>query len=216
MTNSARKITLVGMFSAVAVILSLVGKLVPSVAGFLDYDPKDIIIVICGFMLGPFYAVAVTVVASFVEFVTFSSSGIIGLLMNILSSLSFALVPSLAYKWKRTLKTAVIGLVIGVIFMTGAMVLWNYLVTPVYMHVPRSVVVGMLPTVFLPFNLVKGTVNAVFTVVLYKPLVKALRKISIIDERTKRSKPISVAKLEPRTPKKIIKINLNEYINGKH
>jgi riboflavin transporter FmnP len=125
-------------------------------------------------------------------------------------------VPSLAYKWKRTLKTAVIGLVIGVIFMTGAMVLWNYLVTPIYMHVPRSVVVGMLPTVFLPFNLVKGTVNAVFTVVLYKPLVKALRKISIIDERTKRSKPISVAKLEARTPKKIIRINLNEYINGKH
>jgi hypothetical protein len=105
---------------------------------------------------------------------------------------------------------------VGVVFMTGAMVLWNYLVTPVYMHVPREVVAGMLPTVFLPFNLVKGTVNAAFTVVLYKPLVKALRKISIIDERTKRSKPISVAKLEARTPKKIIRINLNEYINGKH
>ncbi len=211
-SNNARKITIVGMFSAVAVILSLLGKLIPSVAGFLDYDPKDIIVVICGFMLGPFYAMAIAVVSSFVEFITFSSSGIIGLIMNILSTVSFALPASLMYKKKRNVRIAVFGLVIGILLMTCAMALWNYLVTPAYMHVPRETVVSMLPTVFIPFNLVKGSVNAVLTVILYKPLVKALRKISIIDERSTKRPPI-VAK---STPKKTNRIEINMYIETKN
>ena len=211
-SNSARRVTIIGMFSAVAVILSLLGKLVPSVAGFLDYDPKDIIVVICGFMLGPFYAVAVSVVASLVEFVTFSSSGVIGLIMNVLSTISFALPASLMYKKKRNVRVAVFGLIIGVLFMTIAMALWNYLVTPFYMHVPREVVVSMLPTVFIPFNLVKGSVNAVFAVILYKPLVRALRKISLVDERNAKCVPV-VAKPEP---KKINRIEINSYIERKN
>ena len=211
-SNSARRVTIIGMFSAVAVILSLLGKLVPSVAGFLDYDPKDIIVVICGFMLGPFYAVAVSVVASLVEFVTFSSSGVIGLIMNVLSTVSFALPASLMYKKKRSVRVAVFGLIIGVLFMTIAMALWNYLVTPFYMHVPREVVVSMLPTVFIPFNLVKGSVNAVFAVILYKPLVRALRKISLVDERNAKRPPV-IAKPEP---KKINRIEINSYIERKN
>ena len=42
----------------------------------------------------------------------------------------------------------------------GVMLLWNYLITPLYMvGTTRSMVAAMLPTVFLPFNLVKGGLN---------------------------------------------------------
>ena len=48
------------------------------------------------------------------------------------------------------------------------------------MGVDRSVVVAMLPTVFLPFNLIKSGINAGISLVLYKPLVTALRRANLL------------------------------------
>jgi hypothetical protein len=73
------------------------------------------------------------------------------------------------------------GLVAGCIVMTGAMLLWNYLLTPIYMGTPREQVAAMLIPVFLPFNLLKAVLNAGFTFLLYKPLVTALRKAGLIE-----------------------------------
>ena len=62
-----------------------------------------------------------------------------------------------------------------------AMVAWNYIITPFYMGVDRSVVAGMLASVFLPFNLVKGGLNAAITLLVYKPIVTELRKAKLVD-----------------------------------
>ena len=40
----------------------------------------------------------------------------------------------------------------------------------------------MLPTVFLPFNLVKGGLNMAVTLLLYKPVVTALRKARLVPD----------------------------------
>ncbi len=179
---SIREISLVAMLSAVSFILVLVGRLIPNVAGFLSYDPKDAIVVIAGFMLGPIASVIISVAVSFLEFISISGTGIWGLLMNILSTCAFAVPAALIYKRSRTMKSALIGLAISVCFMSGCMVLWNYLITPFYMKVPRSVIVDMLLPVFLPFNLVKGGLNMALTMLLYKPLVTALRKARLLPE----------------------------------
>jgi len=63
------------------------------------------------------------------------------------------------------------------------MLLWNYLITPLYMGVPRSVVTGMLAPVFLPFNLLKGGMNAALVMLLYKAVVGALRSAKLVPER---------------------------------
>jgi len=60
------------------------------------------------------------------------------------------------------------------------MLLWNYLITPIYQGVPRDVVAAMLPTVFLPFNLAKGGMNMAATLLLYKPVVTALRRAGLV------------------------------------
>ena len=65
--------------------------------------------------------------------------------------------------------------------MVAAMLLWNYIITPFYMGVPRETVAGMLMSVFLPFNLVKGGINAALTLLLYKPVVGALRKAGLAE-----------------------------------
>ena len=59
------------------------------------------------------------------------------------------------------------------------MLLWNYLVTPFYMGVARQEVVALLLPAFLPFNLLKGGLNAAITLLLYKPVVNALRRAGL-------------------------------------
>ncbi len=177
-----RKIAIIGMFSAIAFVLSAVGNLVPiRIAGFLSYDPKDAIIVIAGFALGPVATIAISVVVSFLEMAFISSTGIIGCLMNILSSVAFALIPALFYKKKRSFPSALVGLILGCIITTASMLLWNYFVTPHYMGVPQEVVAQMLLPTFLPFNLGKSVANSVIVVLIYKPTVKALRKMSVLE-----------------------------------
>jgi len=54
-------------------------------------------------------------------------------------------------------------------------VLWNYLITPLFMNVERQQVVAMLLPVFIPFNLLKGGLNAAITMLLYKSVKAALK-----------------------------------------
>ena len=165
----------VAMFSAVSFVAVLVSKVIPNVAGFLSYEPKDAVIVIAGLLYGPLTSVLISLIVSFIEMITISSTGPYGFLMNVVSTCAFAVPAAWYYQKHRTQKDAVIGLVIGVLTMAAAMLLWNYIITPFYIGKPRATVAGMLMTVFLPFNLVKGGINAGLTLLLYKPVVNALR-----------------------------------------
>ncbi len=178
--NSTKRLTLMAMLAAIAYAAMLITRPLPAVAGFLSYDLKDVIIAIAGFLLGPAAALIITVTVSLIEMVTVSSTGPIGLLMNVLSTAAFALPPSLLYRRERTLKNAALGLGLGVALMTAMMLAWNYIVTPMYMGVPRQVVAGMLLPTFLPFNLVKGGLNAGITMLLYKPLSAALKRAGLL------------------------------------
>ena len=63
----------------------------------------------------------------------------------------------------------------GALLMTVLMLLWNYIITPLYMHTARADVAAMLVPVFLPFNLLKGVlvVGLVCWVILRLGLVTA-------------------------------------------
>ena len=179
---SAKTVATIGMLCAIAFVAKLISNVFPTVSGFLSFDLKDVIIVIAGFMMGPLTAIVITVIVSLIEMLTISSTGVIGLIMNVLASCSFACVASVIYKRDKSMKGAIIGLVAGVLCMTAIMLLWNWLITPMYMKVDRAVVVSMLLPVFLPFNLVKGGINATLAMLLYKPIVTALRKAHLVEE----------------------------------
>ena len=150
---------------------------------FLKYEPKDVIITIGGFLFGPMASFVVSLLVSLIEMVTISETGPIGALMNLLSTCCFACTASYIYKKNRTMVGAILALVIGSVFMTAAMLLWNWLITPLYMGYPREVVAAMLVPVFLPFNLLKAGLNTAFVLFLYKPLVTALRKTGLVESR---------------------------------
>ena len=173
---STRTVVTMAMLCAISLVVSYLCSFFPHVAGILKFDLKDTVIVIGGFLLGPVPAFLIAVVSSLIEMFTMGTTGPIGMVMNILSTSAFVCPAAYFYKKKHTMSGALTGLVISVVLLTGVMILWNYLITPIYMNVPRPVVVGMLIPVFLPFNLLKGGVNAVLTILLYKPVVTALRK----------------------------------------
>ncbi len=178
--NLIKKLTTLSMLCAIAYVAVFLSRMLPPLVLFLQYDPKDVIITLGGFIFGSLSSAIISVVVSLVEAVTVSDTGPIGLLMNVISTCSFACTAAVIYKKKRTLSGAVIGLVAGTLFTTAAMLLWNYAITPFYMNMPREEIKALLIPAFLPFNLIKGGLNTAFTLLLYKPVVSALRKAKLI------------------------------------
>ena len=177
-----KSLTSLAMLTALAYIVMIISKALPQVANFLQLDLKDTVICIGGFLFGPMAAAISSIVVAVIEMFTYSDTGIIGCIMNMLATCAFCCTASYVYKRLHTKKGAVIGLSCGVVVLTIVMLLWNYLITPIYMKIDRAVVAAMLPTVFLPFNLVKGGLNMAIILLIYKPVVTALRKARLVPE----------------------------------
>ncbi len=177
--TSTKKLTTVGLLCTLAYIATAVGR-VPLIL-FLKYDPKDVIIVIGGLLFGPLTALGISVLVSVTEMLTVSSTGIWGCLMNVISSCAFACTAASVYGKKRQLSGAVGGLLGGWGCQVTVMMFWNYLVAPVYMGYSREAVAQLLLPAFLPFNVIKGGLNAGITLLLYKPVVTALRRSHLAD-----------------------------------
>ncbi len=176
---STKKLVMLAVIAALAFAsVSLIR--IPAVL-FLKYEPKDVFIALAGFIFDPLAAFVVSLVVSVVEMFTISDTGIIGAIMNLLSSCAFACTASFIYKKAHNMKGAVIGLVSAIIVTTSVMLLWNYFMVPLYTPAfSREQVAGMLVPVFLPFNVIKGSINAALIILVYKPIVTALRKARLL------------------------------------
>ena len=174
-----RRLTIMAMFTALAFVAVAFVRI--PVMMWLSYEPKDVLLTIGAFLLGPVEGLIMTVVVALLELVTISNTGLIGFVMNVFSSCLFVCTASLIYHRKRTLTGALIGLISGAILATGGMLLWNYLITPLYMeNATREMVAGMLVPLFLPFNALKSALNATLTMLLYKGVSSTLRAAKLL------------------------------------
>lgn len=169
--SAVRRLVVLALLSALGFISMLIVK-VP-VISFLKYEPKDIFITFAGFLYGPLAALGCSAVTALLE-MPFSSTGPIGMIMNFVSSAAFACTAALVYRKRRDMIGAAIGLLCGIAVMSVSMLLWNYLISPLYMGVTREQIVPMLTSVFLPFNLLKAGINAGISILLYRPFLRAL------------------------------------------
>ena len=176
---NVKKLVLMALLAAAAYVMVALIR-IPAVL-FLKYEPKDVVITIGGFLMGPMASLIISAVVSLVEMVTISETGPIGALMNLLSTCSFACTAALIYKKKHDIWGAVLGLAAGTVTMVAVMLLWNWLITPLYMAgTSRADVAAMLVPVFLPFNALKAGLNSALILGLYKPLTVALRKARLL------------------------------------
>ena len=154
---STKKITTVGMLCAMAMIVNVFISfpIVPAVS-FLRYDPKDILIVIGGFIYGPMTSLLMSFICSIFE-IMLKGGNILDVLMNMVSTCSFACMAAFVYKKVHNQKGAILGM-------------------------PRSAIVPMLLPGILPFNLIKATMNAAIVFFLYKPVVQILRRSHLVEK----------------------------------
>lgn len=174
-----KKIALAAIFCALAFVSMFAFRIKVQ---FLTFDTKDAIIGISSLLLGPLYGVCSAAVVALLELVSVSDTGVYGLIMNFLSTGTFALTCGAVYKYRRTLAGAITAMSLSVISVTSVMLLANIFVTPFFMGVPRSMVIDLLPTLFLPFNLAKSALNAAIALIIYKPLSSALKRAKLLPD----------------------------------
>lgn len=159
----------VGTFAALSLVLDLFihFPLIPT-ASFLLYRPGDIPLLMVSFKFGPAVALGATALVAVLFALITGQGGPWGMFMYFLACGTFVGIAGWTYQRNRTRQGAFVGLVLGLFIMTGVMILANLVVTPLYLGVPRNVVLGMILPVIAPFNLLKGALNAAVTLLIYK------------------------------------------------
>ena len=172
--NSTAKLAKLGMMTAISLVLVMLIRIPFPLATFLVYDPADIPIYITAFAFGPLEGLLVTLVVCIIQAVMLGGDLFYGFIMHFVATGIVAVVIGIMYKKNKSRRTAVLALAIGVTLTTLVMCVMNLIVTPHYMGAPVSVVVAMLPTAIIPFNLLKAGLNSLVTFLVYKHISRFL------------------------------------------
>lgn len=176
-STSVRKSVVIAMICALAYLCVFVLRFKVL---FLTFDIKDAVLAIASLLYGPVWGIVSSAVVALLEFITVSDTGVYGLIMNFLSSATFTFVCGSFYRYRKNISGAIIGVTTAAFAMTAVMVLANLFITPFYMGVPRGEVVAMIPTLLLPFNLIKAIVNGAVTLMIYKPFSTGLKRTGLL------------------------------------
>jgi riboflavin transporter FmnP len=88
--------------------------------------------------------------------------------MNVLAGVTLVGVAATYYRVEHTKRGAVRGLVLAIAVTTAVMIIANVLLTPIFYGLPRAQVIALVLPALLPFNLLKGLLNALITFYVYK------------------------------------------------
>lgn len=165
---STRTLVTIALLCAISVLLSFVEfPLLPGVT-WLKYDASAMPALVCGFAFGPAAGLACGIVSCIAHGILMAD--FTGALMNIIIIVGIVWPSAFVYKRIHSLKGAFLGLGLGIVGATVMAVLGNLLLTPAWLGVPFDAVVAMIIPILIPFNLLKGLLNAILTVVVYKAI----------------------------------------------
>ena len=191
---STRKLSLIGLFAAVSALLMMFEIPVPFAPPFYKIDLSELPILIIAFAYGPVAGVMTEFIKILLKLVLKSTStAFVGELANFTVGCSMVLPASIIYLEKKTRTMAVNALIAGVLTMTVVGSAFNavYLL-PKFAELfgmPLEAIVGMgtkinpaitsVGTMALfavaPLNLLKGGIDSVLTMILYKRLSPFLK-----------------------------------------
>ncbi len=188
---NTRKIAMVGMFSAIAMILMLFEFPLPFAPGFYELDFSELPILVGTFAFGPTAGVLMEFVKILLKlFIKGTSTAFVGDLANFVVGCSFILPASLVYAFRKNKKSAIAACITGTLVMTVFGTAFNavYLL-PTFaemFHMPMDELLAMGAAVnplmtegsllsfvavcVAPMNLIKGVSVSLVTMLIYKPL----------------------------------------------
>lgn len=175
--NKTKLIVVVGIFSAIAFILQVIGSLMGlKIAGFLEIELSDLPALIIALAYGPLAGVLVEFIKNLLHCLM-TSTGFIGEFSNFVVNGTMCLAAGLIYKHHRTFHGALWALLIGTLVMSIVGIFSNlFIMLPLYLKdVPFSGKLELVLTTILPFNLIKGAAISVITVLVYKKISKLIK-----------------------------------------
>lgn len=173
--SPAERIAKLAMMTAISLVLIFLIRIPFPPAPFLVYDPADIPIYITSFAYGPLSGLAVTLVTCLIQAFMLGGDGLYGFIMHFFATGITAFVIGALYRKCKTKRRAIIALATGIVVCVLVMCVVNLLITPYYMGVDIKAVAAMIPTIILPFNLLKIGINSLLTFLLYKRVSKLLK-----------------------------------------
>ncbi len=178
MKTSTKQMVAIAFFGALAVVLMWFPKfpLLPAVP-FMSYDFSDVPVLIGTFSLGPAAGFFIVTIKNILYFITRSRSGLIGTYMNWSTTLIFAVVAGLVYHYlKRSRWGALWGMVLGTVLFTVVAVVNNiYIALPAW-GIPTEQIAPLVTSAVIPFNLLRGLISTIMTMLLYRRSADLIRK----------------------------------------
>ena len=193
--TNVRTMVQIAMLSAVATVLMLVEFPLPFIApSFYELDFSEVPVLIGAFAMGPLAGAIIELIKILLNFVLNGTvTAGVGELGNFIVGCALIVPAAMIYQKSKTRKNAVIGMVVGVICMavTGC-VMNGAVLLPAYgkaFGMPIEAFVEMGSAIFpvinniftfclfcvVPFNLIKGVVVSVMTLLLYKYISRLLK-----------------------------------------
>ncbi|NTW29459.1 MAG: ECF transporter S component [Coriobacteriia bacterium] len=139
-------------------------------AEWLKYDPSGVVVLLAGFLYGPWYGAAVAAFAWAPQLATSPFDAI----MNTMFSVSYVVVTALVYRQAPRFMRAVLGICAGILAAVTASICLNFVVTPFYLSRTYEDVVALVLPTLLPFNLGKAVLNGVIALIAYRGLESLL------------------------------------------
>lgn len=188
-----RRITKIALISALAGVVNLFTVPIPIFPGFYEMDLSDVVVLIGGFHLGPWSVIAIEAVKQLIN-ISFNGTitAFVGEIANFLMGVAFVFPAAFLYQKKKTFRRALMGMGFGLVSLAVVSAILNYfLLIPAYASVfgmdkvlsmAQSAVPAIrdLKTLVLfatvPFNLTKGIVCSLVSVLLYKRVSPLLKK----------------------------------------
>lgn len=193
---NTRKVAMIGMFSAIAVILMLFEFPLPFSPGFYKLDFSELPILIGAFAFGPAAGVMMEFVKILLNLVfTGTTTAFVGELANFTVGCSFILPASIFYYFRKTKKNAIVACVVGTLILTVFGTAFNavYLL-PAFaelFHMPMDELIAMgakvnpmvsegsvvsfVAACVAPLNLIKGSSVSIATLLIYKRISPILK-----------------------------------------
>lgn len=177
-----RTLVTMALLAAIGAALSFIE--LPFIAlSFLKYDASNVPALVGGFVFGAGPGFVIGLIIAIIH--ALFTGDWWGCLMNI-AAVAGAVIPSaLIYKRHHTFKGALVGLIVGIVVNIIVLTLMNILIDPIYYGVDRPTILAMILPVIVPFNLMKGGINAALTLLVYKPIsniVRPKRELGAADE----------------------------------
>lgn len=168
------KMTRIAVLAALGIILSLIEFSPLAGAPFYKLEISGMAVMLAGFSMGFPAGVVTLLIKDLIGLLVHTGGGWVGQLADFIALFTFMAPAALIYSRNKTRKTALIGMLIGVLAMTAASVLANlYILFPAF-----GIKNGgdyILPFT-VPFNLIKGAVLLILTGLVYKPLSPLLHE----------------------------------------